>query len=220
MICSWIFVASKFTGFWYLWYRKLIFICHIFCSTEDAIEKNPKQNIIWGTKTQPIFDKEKKGQLNSEVLGNILRFYLIEPRPIEAENITPYLGQRIQDYEDEKERVMTFFNFRRQISQVIYKEDSLRRYRPPEMYEWERIYKVKFTRRRTNTWKYPICVGGVKDPSSLYILEFFRFDPPSKDDVKILAWVGGSMTSGDVGYFQVSAKEPPRLLIYYIDFRK
>ncbi|ODM92751.1 28S ribosomal protein S30, mitochondrial [Orchesella cincta] len=109
-----------------------------------ALAKNQKQNVMWGTQSESIFDKENPNELNVNVLGNILKFYLNTPVPVDVENATPYLTSRIQDWDDDKERVLTFFNFREQVCQRIYRTDNLLKFRPPEMYEYEKIYKFYF----------------------------------------------------------------------------
>ncbi|CAL8087343.1 unnamed protein product [Orchesella dallaii] len=111
---------------------------------ELALAKNQNQNIMWGTQSESIFDKQKSDELNKNVLGNILKFYLNGPGPVNVENATPYLSCPIHEWEDERERVLTFYNFREQICQRIYRTDALLKFRPPEIYEYEKIYKVYF----------------------------------------------------------------------------
>lgn len=167
-------------------------ICILFQTPELSLHKNPLQNVLWATETQSIFDSQNKGQLNPAVLLNLLRFYLNPPRPIPLENSTPYLGTPIQQWpasteEEEKQRILTFYNFRDMVCQRIYRNFNLRKKRPPEIHEYEYIYKIYFNAmpmdKRLKFFEFPRGFPGSDPYNTPYSLQ----DPTYiKKGVKLL----------------------------------
>lgn len=58
------------------------------------ISDNPRRNVCWTTEPMQLFDKVENNKvhgLNDEVLGNIVKFYLNEPRSRDGVEMKPYL---------------------------------------------------------------------------------------------------------------------------------
>lgn len=107
-----------------------------------AIDDNPKVNQCWGTKELKLYDEiDDNGKLigfNDEVLRQLIRFYTNVPKQRNVE-MRPYLGveeQTAADIEDPK---------RREFMETAFKHIFANRPRhrlAPEIYNWERIYKI------------------------------------------------------------------------------
>jgi hypothetical protein len=113
-----------------------------FVRTELFLEKNDKQNLCWGTKTMTIFDEKTPNGLNEKTLETLLKFYLRNTAPISGRNAKPYIKAPLQKWDDEIQREVVFYNYRDMVSQRWYSSDQLLHRQIPEIYEWERIYKV------------------------------------------------------------------------------
>ena len=123
-------------------YYKKIVISNIICILIDRnLNKNRRQNLCWGTRSMPILNEQ--GDLNVEVLETLIKFYLQPPTPIDVSQtstgeITPYLTAKLSDL-DVVEREFTFVN----VSEMYRQKNIHQSKKPfPEMYDWERIYKV------------------------------------------------------------------------------
>jgi hypothetical protein len=111
---------------------------------EEHMVKNNRQNVCWGTKSMKIIDDE--GKLNEEVVENLVKFYLQPPTPIDLAitstgKVSPYLSTALNnlphvDREFVHANVMDMFTQKN----IQYAKNPF-----PEMYDWERIYKVTTT---------------------------------------------------------------------------
>lgn len=108
----------------------------------DAIDNNPKVNQCWGTNEMKLFEEitndGKVIGLNDDVLKNLIKFYINEPKQ-RAINMKPYLDvaeQKAADIEHVE---------RREFVEDRFKHLSSGRPRHklvPEVYNWEWIYKI------------------------------------------------------------------------------
>ncbi|KAK7068064.1 hypothetical protein SK128_004923 [Halocaridina rubra] len=127
------------------WYLSVFQMNTCALHSERAAE-NPVSNILWLNNEQQLFevvDETGVKGFNPEVLSNIICMYL--KKGTERENPTPYLAPykylakfpAPEEYRDD---------FHRTLLQYIYSG----RPRPtarPEIYNWEKIYKVDFKTR-------------------------------------------------------------------------
>jgi small subunit ribosomal protein S30 len=109
----------------------------------DNCDKNPRYNQCWGTKEMQLFETiDEKGNiqgLNEEVLTNLVKFYMNQPKPVDQTKLKPLLGQtekKIADIEDEKRRVFLESSYKHLVS------NRPRHRLAPEVYSWEKIYKI------------------------------------------------------------------------------
>jgi small subunit ribosomal protein S30 len=108
----------------------------------DAIQQNPKVNQCWGTAEMKLFEEiDDKGKLigfNDDVLRNLIKFYINEPKERNIE-MKPYLGldeQKIADIDDADRRIFLEEKFKHLFS------GRPRHKLIPEVYHWEKIYKI------------------------------------------------------------------------------
>lgn len=106
------------------------------------VDDNPRYNQCWGTKEMQLFEKiDDNGKLlglNDAVLKNLIQFYINTPQQRDCV-MKPYLGakeKKIADIENPE---------RREFLEKTYKYMVSNRPRArlmPEIYNWEKIYKV------------------------------------------------------------------------------
>lgn len=109
---------------------------------QDAIETNPRVNQCWGTDEMRLYDRvEADGTLvgwNDDVLRTLVQFYLNEPAK-RAQPMRPFLGadeQRAAQIVDVKRREFIESRYKHLVS------DRPRHRLVPEIYQWEKIYKI------------------------------------------------------------------------------
>jgi small subunit ribosomal protein S30 len=111
-----------------------------------AAENSFKYNKCWGTKEMKLYDSIENGKLqgvNDEVLKNLLTFYLNQPVPREHA-MKPLLGEKVKKVADLENLEQ------REWLEKIYKHlvsNRPRHHEVPEIYNWERIYKLRFNTR-------------------------------------------------------------------------
>jgi small subunit ribosomal protein S30 len=112
----------------------------------ENIDENPKYNVCFGTKPMKLYDGIENGKvkgLNEDVLKMLVQFYLNAPEKREY-NMKPYLGkeeQVVADIEDDNKRCWL---------ENIYKHIASNRPKhllSPEIYLWEKIYKIEHNTR-------------------------------------------------------------------------
>lgn len=113
--------------------------------SERAIE-NPQNNILWLNDEQQLFeavdDTGIKG-FNSDVLATLVAMYM--KKGIDRENATPYLAPyKYLAYHPAPEEYRQ--DFQKYLQQHIF-SGRPRHLKKPEMYLWEKIYKVDFKTR-------------------------------------------------------------------------
>lgn len=112
----------------------------------EQIDKNPKHNVCFGTQPMKLFEAIENGNvkgLNEEVLKMLVQFYMNVPEERDH-NMKPYLGkeeQVVADIEDDKRRCWLEDMYKYLVS------NRPRHLLPPEIYLWEKIYKIQFNTR-------------------------------------------------------------------------
>jgi len=89
-----------------------------------------------------ILDKNDSKKINEEALEMLVKFYLNKPTKIPAELATPNLSTPLNDMKDELQRETVFSNLRDMLAQRQNASENMLARRFPEIYDWERIYKV------------------------------------------------------------------------------
>ncbi|CAH0724918.1 unnamed protein product, partial [Brenthis ino] len=123
----------------------------------DVVDSNPKHNICFGTKPMKLYDTIENGKvkgLNEDVLKMLVQFYLNAPEEREHE-MKPYLGkeeQVVADIDDDNKRCWLESTYKHLVS------NRPKHFLLPELYLWEKIYKIQFktrffeARRRPFEW--------------------------------------------------------------------
>lgn len=106
------------------------------------IKENPKRNICWAITEMKLFDDIKDNKvhgLNTDVLKMILKLYLNQPEERLGVNLRPYLNvneKYAADYADDEKRRWLEKEFK------FLTSNRPRSKLPPEVYDWEKIYKI------------------------------------------------------------------------------
>ncbi|XP_028167434.1 28S ribosomal protein S30, mitochondrial [Ostrinia furnacalis] len=112
----------------------------------EQMDENPKHNVCFGTKPMKLYDNIENGKvngLNEEVLKMLVQFYLNSPEEREHD-LKPFLGkeeQIVADIEDDKKRCWLESRYKHLVS------NRPKHFLEPEVYLWEKIYKIKFDTR-------------------------------------------------------------------------
>lgn len=113
----------------------------------DNTETNARTNTCLALPPAPLFQEVKGNEFigwNDEVLSSLLSFYLNRPRAEEGLDLKPYLNKEekyIADIKDPNRREWLH-------SQFMHMYSNRPRHKLPyEIYDWERIYKIKFPTR-------------------------------------------------------------------------
>lgn len=127
----------------------------------DLVHTNPKRNVCWRTPELKLYEEIRDGKivgLNDDVLKTLIKFYGNVPEVRVGVDMKPYLSKNKQvlalteaesiynynvnffqvsaDYEDNEKRVWL---------ENLYKfvsSNRPRHYQVPEIYSWEKIYKI------------------------------------------------------------------------------
>ncbi|XP_055637779.1 28S ribosomal protein S30, mitochondrial [Toxorhynchites rutilus septentrionalis] len=126
----------------------------------NQVDLNPRYNRCWGTKQLQLFEHvDESGKihgLNEEVLLNLISFYCNAPKVREGVDLKPYLCQtetRVANILDEKRRVFMEQTYK-------HRSSNRSRHRPdPELYSWEKLYKVDNNTRPTEPKRRPFELG-------------------------------------------------------------
>lgn len=126
----------------------------------DQVDINPRYNRCWGTKELQLFDNvDESGKihgLNEEVLIHLISFYINSPKSREGIVLKPYLCNtetRVADILDDKRRVFMEHTYKHYAS-------NRPRHRPvPELYLWEKLYKVDNKTRQMEPKRRPFELG-------------------------------------------------------------
>jgi small subunit ribosomal protein S30 len=106
-------------------------------------DENPRYNMCWGSKELKLFESFDKetGKLigfNEDVLKQLIHFYINQP-VASNRNMKPYLGeyeQTVADIDDDKRREFLETRYKHLVS------NRPRHRLTPEIYAWEKIYKI------------------------------------------------------------------------------
>lgn len=112
------------------------------CTHTSLEEPNYRYNKCWGTNEMKLYesidDKGRLQGLNDDVLRTLIKFYINCPEK-RSHEMKPFLGahqKKIADLEDTKQRDWLEKRFKHLMA-------NRPRHRPiPEIYNWEKIYKI------------------------------------------------------------------------------
>ncbi|XP_068622584.1 large ribosomal subunit protein mL65 [Battus philenor] len=112
----------------------------------EQMDENPKHNVCFGTMPMQLYDTIENGKikgLNENVLKMLVQLYLNTPEGRDYE-MKPYLGkdeQVIADIEDDNKRSWLESRYKHLVS------NRPKHYLMPEIYLWEKIYKIQHNTR-------------------------------------------------------------------------
>lgn len=151
----------------------------------DTVDSNPKHNICFGTKPLQLYETIENGKvlgLNEDVLKMLLQFYMNAPAERDHA-MKPYLGKDekvVADIEDDNRRCWLEERYKYLVSNRP--KHSL----IPEVYLWEKIYKIQHNTRFFEAKRRPFERGinpfnrRLDDHISPYIPKVLREYPRSK----------------------------------------
>uniref|UniRef100_A0A2M4BJ43 Putative mitochondrial ribosomal protein s30 n=2 Tax=Anopheles marajoara TaxID=58244 RepID=A0A2M4BJ43_9DIPT len=126
----------------------------------DQVDVNNRYNLCWGTKELPLFDSvEESGKVNGlrdDALLHLIMFYLNQPKQRPGVELKPYLCPKephIAQIEEEKRRVFMEDAYKRLVS------NRPRHRLVPEVYLWEKIYKIDHKTRPMEPKRRPFELG-------------------------------------------------------------
>jgi len=131
-----------------------------------SIEKNKKQNICWGLPSMKIFDDF--GKLNTDVLELLLKFYLTPTLSPELRAPMPYVKENLDEMTDEIKREFILHNFHDMYSQ---KRLTIPSYQMPEIYNWEKIFKIDHKQRPMDARKRSFEIPDVNPYTEKYVFK-------------------------------------------------
>ncbi|XP_038221970.1 28S ribosomal protein S30, mitochondrial [Zerene cesonia] len=124
----------------------------------DKVDNNLKHNICFGTQPMKLYEKIEDGKvhdLNEDTLKMLVQFYLNAPEEREHE-MKPYLGkeeQLVSDIEDDNKRCWLEARYKHLMS------NRPRHNLLPEIYHWEKIYKIQHQTRFFEAKRRPFEFG-------------------------------------------------------------
>ncbi|XP_052752185.1 28S ribosomal protein S30, mitochondrial [Galleria mellonella] len=124
----------------------------------EKIDENPKHNICFGTKPLKLYEKVENGKVygfNEDVLKLLVQLYLNTPEEREYD-LKPYLGreeQVIADIEDDNKRCWLEKRYKHLVS------NRPKHLLLPEIYLWEKIYKIEHKTRFFEPNRRPFELG-------------------------------------------------------------
>ncbi|KAK1116980.1 hypothetical protein K0M31_017030 [Melipona bicolor] len=110
-------------------------------SHSEYADNNPMRNMCWITEPMPLFEKVEDGKVygfNEDVLKTLITFYINKPEQ-KNECMTPYLGESVKhiaDIADVGRRTWLESTFKHLMS------NRPRHVKKPEIYHWQKIYKI------------------------------------------------------------------------------
>lgn len=150
----------------------------------ENFKENARRNICWGTPSMKLFENIEGDKIigfNDDVLRNLVKLYLNTPQERDIE-MKPYLSKYkyVSNIQDEEKREWLETRFKH-----LY---SLRpRHRPmPEIYHWEKIYKIDHKTRPMEPKRRPFELGinpfkrRLDEHTPAYIPKQFREDKKKK----------------------------------------
>ncbi|KAH0950588.1 hypothetical protein HN011_007462 [Eciton burchellii] len=168
------------------WWSFFVYQLNTVLLHNDHIEDNPKRNICWITKPMKLFDKienEKVHGLNEELLKTLIKFYVNAPEERSGINLKPYLGESVKviaDIEHDEKRNWLETHYKHLMC------NRKRHKRIPEIYDWQKIYMIRFKTRpmekRREPWQFDIDVmkRRLDDHKPRYIPKCLRENPKKK----------------------------------------
>ncbi|XP_071449640.1 large ribosomal subunit protein mL65 [Hetaerina americana] len=166
--------------FWsFYMYQLNTTIMHSHYSTD-----NPRRNLCWGTPEMQLYEKIEDGKvvgLNEDVLKRLLKLYLNKPQE-RATEMKPYLSDYhyVANIPDEKKRQWLETRIKHLYS-LRPRHRSL-----PEIYNWEKIYKIDHETRQMEARRRPFELGvnpyrrRLDEHKSSYIPKKLREDKKKK----------------------------------------
>uniref|UniRef100_A0A182NR04 28S ribosomal protein S30, mitochondrial n=1 Tax=Anopheles dirus TaxID=7168 RepID=A0A182NR04_9DIPT len=125
----------------------------------DQVDVNNRYNLCWGTEALQLYETiDENGKihgLNNEVLRQLIAFYINQPKQREV-NLKPYLcptETRVADIEDDNRRAFMEQAYKHMVS------NRPRHRLVPEVYQWEKIYKIDHKTRPMDPKRRPFELG-------------------------------------------------------------
>uniref|UniRef100_A0A182QUW5 28S ribosomal protein S30, mitochondrial n=1 Tax=Anopheles farauti TaxID=69004 RepID=A0A182QUW5_9DIPT len=125
----------------------------------DQVDVNNRYNLCWGTEPLRLYESiDENGKihgLNSEVLRQLIAFYINQPKQRDV-NLKPYLcptETRVADIGDENRRAFMEQAYKHMVS------NRPRHRLVPEVYQWEKIYKIDNKTRPMDPKRRPFELG-------------------------------------------------------------
>ncbi|XP_077275480.1 mitochondrial ribosomal protein S30 isoform X2 [Temnothorax americanus] len=167
------------------WWSFFVYQLNTTLVHSEHADENPKRNICWVTEPIKLFDKiedEKVHGLNEEVLKTLIKFYMNVPEERTGVDLKPYLGKSVKvvaDIEHDERRNWLEKQYKHLVS------NRPRHRRIPEIYDWQKIYLIRFKTRpldkKREPWQFgvkaykrrlddhcppyiPRCLRGAKSP--------------------------------------------------------
>lgn len=143
----------------------------------EHTSSNPRHNLCWGTPELKLFEAIEDGKVigfNDDVLKYLLNFYLNTPKVREGVEMKPYLGdveKHIADISVDKRREWLEAEFKHMYSRRPW------HILPYEIYQWERIYKIRHQTRPFEARKRPFELQNVRPYMRRYDEHVPRYIP-------------------------------------------
>ncbi|XP_011694126.1 PREDICTED: 28S ribosomal protein S30, mitochondrial [Wasmannia auropunctata] len=162
------------------WWSFFVYQLNTTLVHSEYADENPKRNICWVTEPMKLFDKiedEKVHGLNEEVLKNLIKFYMNVPEERVGVNLKPYLGKTVKviaDIEHDERRNWLEKHYKHLVT------NRPRHRRIPEIYDWQKIYKILHKTRpmdkKREPWEHGIRMykRRLDDHQPPYIPRFLR----------------------------------------------
>uniref|UniRef100_A0A182YNB4 Uncharacterized protein n=1 Tax=Anopheles stephensi TaxID=30069 RepID=A0A182YNB4_ANOST len=126
----------------------------------DQVDANNRYNLCWGTEALQLYESiDENGKLhglNSDVLLQLIMFYINAPKERTEVNLKPHLcpkETRVADIEDENRRMFMEQAYKHLVS------NRPRHRLVPEVYQWEKIYKIDHKTRPMDAKRRPFEFG-------------------------------------------------------------
>lgn len=126
----------------------------------EQVDVNNRYNLCWGTDALQLYesidDNGKIHGLNSDVLLQLIMFYINTPKERVEVNLKPYLCStetRVADIEDDNRRMFMEQAYKHLVS------NRPRHRLVPEVYQWEKIYKIDHKTRPMDAKRRPFEFG-------------------------------------------------------------
>ncbi|XP_012528781.1 28S ribosomal protein S30, mitochondrial [Monomorium pharaonis] len=173
------------------WWSFFVYQLNTTLVHSDYADENPRRNVCWITEPMKLFDKiedEKVHGLNEEVLKTLIKFYTNIPEKRTGVDLKPYLGKSVKviaNIEDDERRNWLEKQYKHLVS------NRPRHRRIPEIYDWQKIYLLRFKTRpmdkKREPWEFGIKMykRRLDDHKSAYIPKHLRENPKKK---KIGRW--------------------------------
>ncbi|KAG5339332.1 RT30 protein, partial [Acromyrmex charruanus] len=169
------------------WWSFFVYQLNTTLVHSEYADENLKRNICWITEPIKLFDKienDKVHGLNEEVLKTLIKFYMNIPEERVGVNLKPYLGKSVKVIADIEH------DGRRNWLEKQYKHlvaNRPRHRRIPEIYDWQKIYIIRYKTRpmdkKREPWEFGIKMykRTLDDHQPAYIPRRLRANPKKRN---------------------------------------